>query len=276
MIPSEAAVNEPDDAGIEYDLAGNPLPPKPKAAAAPPPGLHFAAPPSAAPFPGAPSPGGYPPGGAPAFGRPPAPVKSSPGPGLFFALGGGLLALTLVIFGLKALWPKPAVVPTSYKTYTAIDNSFSCDQPAGWSLRETGATNGNLATAVFDSGPARVRVISDATGSVMGDIAGAGNANLPPAQQVPAVQKIHMMDEKQLAASLPGYDEGDAQPIQSASGDARVSEWTAGGSLRGYRVTMLGREREFTVICFCPERDWPALRPAFQRIIGSVKPGSPS
>lgn len=272
MTSSEATINEPDDAGAEYDLAGNPLPPKPKAAA-PPPGLHFAPPPTAAP-----TPGGYapPPGGMPVFVRPSAPAKSSPGPGLFLALGGGLLALVLVIFGLKAIWPKPAVAPTSYETYMAIDSSFSCDQPAGWSLRETGATNGNLATVVFDSGPARVRVISDATGSVMGDLAGAGNSNLPPSQQVPAVQKIHMMDEKQLAASLPGYDEGNAQPIQSASGDARISEWTAGGSLRGYRATMLGHEREFTVICFCPERDWPVLRPVFQRIIGSVKPGPPS
>ncbi len=181
-----------------------------------------------------------------------------------------------IIFGLIALWPKPAVLPASYQTYTAIDNSFSCDQPGGWSLHETGATNGNLATAAFQSGPARVRVISDATGSLMGDIQNSGNANLPPAQQVPPVQKLHTMDETQLAASLPGYDEGDAQAIPSASGEARVSEWTAAGNLRGYRVTMLGREREFTVICFCPERDWPVLRPAFQRIIGSVKPGAPS
>ena len=265
MTPSEAAVNEPDDAGIEYDLAGNPLPPKPKAVA----------PSQSAQF--LPPPGGYaPPAAAPGFVGPAAPAKTGPGAGLYLGLGAGLLVLTGIIFGLIALWPKPAVLPVSYKTYTAIDNSFSCDQPGGWSLHETGATSGNLATAVFQSGPARVRVISDATGSLMGDIQSSGNSNLPPAQQIPPVQKLHLMDEKQLAASLPGYDEGNAQAIQSASGEARVSEWTAGGNLRGYRVTMLGREREFTVICFCPERDWPVLRPAFQRIIGSVKPGAPS
>lgn len=274
MTPSETMQNEPEDA-VEYDLAGNPLPPKPKAAL--PPNVHLAAPPSASPPPFVPPPGGYapPPGAMPAYARQ-APAKTSPPIGLFLGLGAGLLVVAGLIFGLIALWPKPAVVPTSYKTYTAIDTSFSCDQPAGWSFHETGATNGNLATAVFESGPARIRVISDATGSIMGDLAGAGNSNLPLAQQVPAVQKIHMMDEKQLAATLPDYEEGDAQPLQSASGEARVSEWTAAGGLRGYRVTMLGHEREFTVICFCPERDWPVLKPVFQRIISSVKPGPPS
>ncbi len=275
MTPPETAHNEPEDAA-EYDLAGNPLPLRPKLTTLPP-NVHFAPPPSADPAALVPPPRGAMPshGAMPAYARQ-APAKTSPGAGLYFGLGAGVLVLAGVIFGLTLLWPKKAVLPTSYKTYTAIDNSFSCDQPGGWALRETGATNGNLATAAFQSGAARVRVISDATGSVMGDLAGAGNSSLPPAQQVPAVQKIHMMDKNQLAVSLPGYDEGDAQPLQSASGEARVSEWTAGGSLRGYRVTMLGREREFTVICFCPESDWPVLRPAFQRIIGSVKPGPPS
>ena len=269
MIPPETTSNAPDDA-VEYDLAGNPLPPKAKVTTLPP-NVHFAPPPPSA--------------GQAAFVPPPvsarplyapqAPAKKSLPVGLFFGLGAGVLALAGVIFGLSLLWPKKAVVPTSYKTYTAIDSSFLCDQPGGWSLHETGATNGNLATAAFQSGAARVRVISDATGSVMADLASVGNSNLPAAQQVPAVQKIHMMDEKQLAASLPDYDEGDAQPLQSASGEARVSEWTAGGGLRGYRVTMLGREREFTVICFCPESEWPVLKPVFQRIIGSVKPGPP-
>lgn len=275
MTPPDTTPSNPDDA-VEYDLAGNPLPPKPKAAAMTP-NVSLSPRPSAGPAAFAPPPTGYaPPNGAmPAYARQ-APVKKSPPVGLFLGLGAGILALAGVIFVLTLLWPKKAVVPTSYKTYTAIDNSFSCDQPVGWSLHETGATSGNLATAAFQSGAAKVRVISDATGSIMGDLAGATNSNLPGVVPIPAVQKIHMMDEKQIAASLPGYDEGDPQPLQSASGEARVSEWTAAGGLRGYRVTMLGHEREFTVICFCPETEWAALQPAFQRIIGSVKPGTPS
>ncbi len=85
MTPLDAAVNEPEDAGLEYDLAGNSLPSKPKAVAPPPAGPGAFVPPST----------GYaPPSGAPpAFARPAAPVKSSPGAGLYFGLGAGLLAL---------------------------------------------------------------------------------------------------------------------------------------------------------------------------------------
>ena len=287
MTPTETSPSEPEDAGIRYDLAGNPLPPLPKVEVPlPVPGMHFAPPPGTGPSPigpgAAPTSFVPPPGAYPGGHAPPAPAKNTQGAGLYVGLGIGLLALLGLIFGVQALKPKRVALPASYKTYTAIDSSFSCDQPGGWTLHETGATNGNLATATFEDGHARVRVVSDATGSLIADIAGAGNANLPPVQQVPPeqqvppVQKLHVMDEKQLAASLPDYKEGDADSFQSAAGDARVSEWTASGGLHGYRVTMLGREREFTVICFCPEGDWKTVKPAFLRILNSVIPGNPS
>ncbi len=281
MTPIETSSTGPEDADIRYDLAGNPLPPLPRVEVPlPVPGMHFAPPPAIGPAPigsgAAPASFVPPPGAYPSGYAPPAPAKNTQGATLYIALGAGLFVLLGLIFGVQALKPKRVAVPASYKTYTAIDSSFSCDQPASWTLHETGATNGNLATATFEDGHARVRVVSDATGSLIADTMGAGNANLPPEQQVPPVQKLHVMGEKQLAASLPDYQESDADHFQSAAGDARVSEWTASGSLHGYRVTMLGREREFTVICFCPEGDWKTVKPAFLRIINSIVPGNPS
>ena len=275
MTPSET-VFDPDDDEVQYDLAGNPLPRKPKAAAAPPPGGYAAPTPAFTPPPGAftPPPGAFtPPPGAAPYAAPP-PAKTGGGPGLYLGLGGGLIVLLGLIFGLSALKPKTVAAPASYSTYTAIDNSFSCDKPAGWDMHETGATNGNLATVRFENGHARVRVISDATGSVMGDIQSAGNANLPPEQQVPAVQKLHMQDVAVLANDLPGYQEKDPETFQSAFGDSRVSEWTADGDQHGYRATMLSHERELTVICFCPERNWAMLKPSFQHMIRAVKPSA--
>ena len=277
MTPNDTVSSVPEDPEVQYDLSGNPLPPKPKPAI-PPPNVHFAPAPPTGPVAFVPPPGYAPPGSAPAY-SPRSSSKGTSGMTLYIGLGVGVLVLAGLIFGIRALKPALVAAPTAYSTYSAIDNSFTCDQPGGWTMHETGATSGNLATATFESGHARVRVVSDATGSLMGDIVGAGNSNLPPAQQVPAVQKLHMMDEKVLADDLPGYQESDPQPLQSSSGDARVSEWTAtggGGSsaLHGYRVTILGNQREFTIICFCPERNWTALMPAFQRIIGSVKQGT--
>jgi len=90
-------------------------------------------------------------------------------------------------------------------------------------------------------------------------------------------QKLHEMDRKQLEDSLTGYQEQPAQKLQTPFGESRVSEWTGtgnAGALHGYRATMLGREREITVICLAPVEDWDLLQPAFHRVINSVTPGS--
>ena len=282
MTAPNPPLDEQEDEEVQYDLAGNPLPPRPKAAlppaAVPAPGGFLAAP-GFAPPPAYAAPPGFtpPPGVVPA-------AKAAPS-GL--ALYGGLTATALVlvclIFVVRALRPVTVTAPAAYKTYTAIDNTFSCDQPVGWTRHETGATSGAESTVTFEKAHVRVRIISDSTGSLMGDIMGAGNnastetlpGMPPPPPPKPVVEKLHEMDKVQLAADLPGYKEGAMQKLSSRVGDARLSEWTAdGGKMHGYRVTMLGNQREMTVICIAPERNWAVLQPAFQRMIMSVVPGS--
>lgn len=263
-----------DENAVRYDLAGNPLPARPSQAAPP---AAVPAPVAALPRAGAvyepPPPHAPPPWSAtPIAGRPPRPL------GLYVGLGAGAICLVLLLlFGLRALKPVAVTAPTSYKTYTAIDNTFSCDGPVGWKTSETGAPAGSISTVSYELGPARVKVVSDATGSLLSESFNAANANLPPEQQIPAVQKLHEQDKKQLEDSLTDYQEQPAQKLQTPFGESRLSEWTAtgkAGALHGYRATMLGREREITVICFAPAGDWAPLQPAFQRIINSVTPGN--
>ena len=282
MTPPNAPLDEQEDEEVQYDLAGNLLPHKPKAAlppaAVPAPGGFLAAPGFAPPPAYAPSPG---------FTPLPGVVSAARAAPSGLALYGGLAATALVLVGLiflvRALRPGTVAAPAAYKTYTAIDNMFSCDQPVGWTMHETGATSGAESTVTFEKSRVRVRIISDSTGSLMGDIMGAGNnagtetlpGMPPPPPPKPAVEKLHEMDKAQLAADLPGYKEGEMQKTSSRVGDARLSEWTAdGGKMHGYRVTMLGNQREMTVICIAPERNWAVLQPAFQRMIMSVVPGS--
>ena len=106
----------------------------------------------------------------PGGGGPAPAVKSAPS-ALVFSGGLALAALVLValIFAVRALQPITVPAPPSYKTYTAIDNSFSCDQPAGWAMHETGATSGVESTVAFDEARVRVCVISDSVGSLMAD-----------------------------------------------------------------------------------------------------------
>ena len=248
-------------------------PPAPLPSAAPP---RFVPPPGAAPRPFTPPPGAS----APAWGGGASTPQKSVAGGMALYIGLGVAAVVLValIFGLRPRKTVLVAAPTSYKTYTSRDSSFSCDQPAGWKMSETGMQGGSIATVSFEQGAARARVVSDAAGSLLSESLNSGNANLPPEQQKPAVEKLHEMDKPQVANDLPGYAEGPAQKAALTGGDARISEWTAnsgsGGRLHGYRVTMLNKEREITVICLSPERNWAILQPAFQRMINSVTPGN--
>ena len=274
-MSQDAPLGEPQEAEVRYDLAGNPLPPRTDHAApsSPPP----APVPVAAPLPARMV---FTP---PSHAQPVAGPGVHPGPppsrlGLYLGLGAAAVAALLgLIVGLRAFKPVAVTAPKAYQTYTALDNSFSCDGPVGWKQQETGAPAGALSTVSYELGPARVRVVSDAAGSLLSESFVAANANLPPDQQKPPVEKLHEMDEKQLADSLTDYQEQPAQKLPSPFGDARVSEWTAtghGGALHGYRATMLGRERELTVICIAPQQNWTVLQPAFQRILNSVTPGN--
>ena len=286
LSPAAAPPEAPGDEEVRYDLAGNPLPPRPKAATMPAapvaaPTGGFLAAPSFAPPPAYTPPPGFvtPPGAAP-------PGKSAPsGRALYGGLAGAALVLVALIFIVRALRPVTVTAPTAYKTYTAIDNTFSCDQPAGWTMHETGATSGVLSTATFEKAHVRFRVVSDSVGSLMGDIATANNNAAssiplppdapPPPPPKPAVEQLHERDKSQLADGLPGYQEGPMQTLATRVGDSRLSEWTAdGGKMHGYRVTMLGNQREITVICLAPERNWAILQPAFQHMIASVAPGN--
>ena len=284
---AEPPANDQDTEDVRYDLAGNPLPSRPKVSApavAPPPPGGFLAAPLFAPPPAYTPPPGFapPPGAAPPMGVIPATKPAPSGLSLYGGLALAAVVLVGLIFLVRALRPVMVAAPTSYKTYTAIDNTFSCDQPAGWKMHETGATNGALSTVTFTTGHVKVRVVSDAIGSLMADT--TPNVSVDPIPGMPptpppkpAVEKLHEMDEKQLESSptLPGYKEEAMQKLESRVGDARVSEWTADeGKIHGYRATMLGGQREMTVICIAPERNWAVLKPAFQHMITSVVPGN--
>ncbi len=295
MSNSDTGEAEAAEENIRYDLAGNPLPSLPPAArpaaapssALPPPGTI-----SPQQFGGTPGAGGFiPPPGNSAFTPPPGsslgwggaatPAQKTSGSGSALYLGLGIAAIIILglIFVLRTLKPASVGVPTSYATYTSLDNTFSCDQPTGWDHHETGAPGGVLSTVTFTKGKVRFKVISDAEGSLMSEGTNAANANLPPELQTPAVQKLHDRDMHQLADNIPGYSEEKPTIFTSKVGDSRASEWVesedkTNSRLHGYRITMLDKDREITVICSSPERNWAVLKPVFQHLVASIVPGN--
>ena len=265
---------------VRYDLAGNPLPSLPAAS------RPVMPPPNAIPtqqFGGVIGQPNFtpPPGSSLGWSGAATPVQkiSSSGPALYAGLGIAAIVIFGLIFVLRAVKPNSVGAPTSYKTYTSLDNTFSCDQPAGWDHHETGAPGGVLSTVTFLNGKVRFKVISDAEGSLMSEGGNAANANLPVEQQTPPVVKLHERDKHQLADNIPGYSEEKPTVFTSKVGDSRASEWVesedkTNGRLHGYRITMLDKDREITVICSSPERNWAVMKPVFQHLVASIVPGN--
>jgi hypothetical protein len=211
----------------------------------------------------------------------------------------GTLATLITLVGALVLRPKEVVAaPTGFAPYIASDRSFKCDAPQGW---ETISVDSHavMGGALFKKGPAKIDITSDLAGSLMGDIAIAsdrqaqgmedmlkGMPNMPGMPEIPAalrkppVEKLHEAEGKSMKKTYPGYEEQPMQVLKvpAGMGDGRYSEFTVKGTLmspsqHGYRVTILPTERRLTVLCICPERNWPALKPAFERVITSLGPG---
>ena len=280
MSNSDTSEVENAEDNVRYDLAGNPLP------SLPPPARPDSPPPSVIPtqqFGGTPGASGFapPPGSSIGWGGAATPVQKTAGSGSALYAGLGIAAIVIIglIFVLRAVKPNSVGVPTSYTTYTSLDNTFSCDQPASWDHHETGAPGGVLSTVSFSKGNVRFKVISDAEGSLMSEGANAANANLPVEQQTPPVEKLHERDKHQLADNIQGYSEEKPTIFTSKVGDSRASEWIesedkSNSRLHGYRITMLDKDREITVICSSPERNWVVMKPVFQHLVASIVPGN--
>jgi len=187
------------------------------------------------------------------------------------ALSGGLLAAGGCGGSLEA--------PTSFDSYNAKDGSFACQYPAGWEA--AGGGKGHQ-WAKFTSGSAEIKIETNISGSLIGDIAQSRNqaAGIQDAHEdLAPVAQVHEMEKEGFAEDMSNYEEQAPQTVRTGLGDARKAEFTAsgtfGGTIHGYRVTALSRDRRVQVVCQCSESDWETLRPAFDRVIESLAPGKP-
>jgi hypothetical protein len=206
--------------------------------------------------------------------------------GLFIGLGFLAVVAIVLILVVRATHPPLVAAPTAYASYSDSDQSFTIDQPVGWTV-SGGGSGGIESTATFRSGNAEIKVGSDLGGSLLGDVAQAQNnqfenmaslagVNAPP--PVPPIVKVHAESEQEVAANYANYQELPMQVFNSKLGEGRYSEFTGQGAtfvgpVRGYRATLLSSERRITVVTVCPVRNWAILQPAFLHILQSVDRG---
>lgn len=158
----------------------------------------------------------------------------------------------------------PAEVPTTYVAFTASDNSFSGNGPAGWE-KQAGDMGGTVGKVAFTSGGARILITSDSASSFLGDAVKMG--------QKPPVEVVHENGLNGLQRDFGDFSPMAMQTVTSPIGPARYSEWTGGG-MHGYRATMLGPQRAILIDCRCPEAEWAALKPAFFKVFTDLKAGN--
>lgn len=181
----------------------------------------------------------------------------------------GLLAIS----GCGGAVPAPA----AFTAYNDTGGRFTCDAPKGWEVTGGGKPDSPNSWAKFTSGNAEIRVEADLAGSLFGDMAKASGSMLGNDAE-PPVAKIHPMGERHMKEEYTNYKEREAKAFQSRGlGEGRRSTFIAdqslGGKVYGYRATLLSGDRRITVICTCPATNWQVLKPAFEKVITSLRVG---
>jgi hypothetical protein len=120
---------------------------------------------------------------------------------------------------------------------------------------------------------------ASATGSLLSDaMGGAPSEGMPP--ELEPVHGIHEAGLREAKEKFTEYTEISPAPvvIECPLGPARASEFTAktsfGGKLHGWRGTIIGHDKGVTLFCSCPEADWQALQPVFEKVFASMERGT--
>jgi len=181
----------------------------------------------------------------------------------------GILAVLVTMSGCSSKVP----APKSFKKFNATDGSFSCLYPADWEVEGGAAKDNSFGWGRFTMGSAQIKVSADLAGSLMGDIAKAGQSTLGEAAESP-VASVHNFGRKKMNDDFDDYKEKKAKVITAELGEGRQSDFTAAGSLgakiRGSRTTLLSNDRLIKIICQCPQSEWKTLKPAFEKVVKSV------
>jgi hypothetical protein len=198
---------------------------------------------------------------------------------LFVAIGvGGLFSLIMVgavIFFIVRLSANSGITaPDSFKTYESPEAVFHLDYPTGWKVTASGL-KGRLAVTMEKSS-ALIQVNESLRGSLVGDIAGSGSRGDEPDEHTP-VAAVHALKKKEFAEEYTRYEENKPDFVNTRFGKVARSEFKGVkglGKVHGYRATALAGQTSFDVMCQCSEGNWEMLRPAFERAIASLGPGT--
>ena len=158
--------------------------------------------------------------------------------------------------------------------FSPKDDAFKLKYPQGWESDTGSRPDNTYSWAKFTKDSATIQVYADISGSLMSGADSAGQYE--EGSELAPVHRAHEIYEK--TASEEFSDFVDSKPTLfkgSQMGEGRISIFTAsagglfGSKLRGYHVTLLSRDRRVTILCHCPEKEFPNLKPTFLAVCRS-------
>lgn len=161
--------------------------------------------------------------------------------------------------------------------FSPKDNAFKLRPPKGWESDTGSRPDNTYSWAKFTRDSAVVQIYADVAGSLM-----SGSDSSRDHEEGSESAPVHVAHELygKTGAKDEFSDFADSKPAvfkDSGMGEGRISIFTAstGGllssKLRGYHVTLLSRDRRVTALCYCPEKEFPGLKPLFLSVCRSFK-----
>src|SRR5262249_9220470 len=113
------------------------------------------------------------------------------------AVGAVALVVLVLVAGLllpQRRGPEETTTPEQYVVYNAPEDVLHVSMPKGWQLQSGGRKSAYWVSA--EKGGATIKVYESLTGSLLGDIAGAGQADPNVSDELLPVSRVHNMKQK--------------------------------------------------------------------------------
>ena len=194
---------------------------------------------------------------------------------VFFGLAFvGLIGYGLMNMGSIAAAPK-VEVPKEFAEFASPNGELRCKGPKGWPFKTGGGSGGVSPFLTIEQGSVKIQFRSSAEGAALAMIQNPNNEDTSklPDDEKP-VSKIHHEQTRKFIEEKSGYQEhGAPEMIKTANSEGRLSAFTASegfSTVHGYRVTLIGTNNQWNVICQCPAADWKEFQEVFRKIIAST------
>ncbi|MFO0889755.1 MAG: hypothetical protein U0790_11520 [Isosphaeraceae bacterium] len=167
-----------------------------------------------------------------------------------------------------------AEIALASEPFSPKDGAFKLRPPPGWQSDTGSRPDNTYSWAKFTKDSATIQVYADIAGSLMSG-AEVVREHEEGSESAP-VHVAHELYKRTAAEEFSDFVDGQPAVFKgSGLGEGRISIFTAstgglfGSKIRGYHTTLLSRDRRVTILCSCPEKEFPGLKPTFLAVCRS-------